>query len=502
MAIKRTVSVAQLDLDVLNPRVKPEENQTDSLRSLLAVERDGEKVYELARDICEVGMLDPGDRLYVVPSESGAVGHSEAEARFTVLDGNRRLAALRLLSQPGLIEREDIGLPQPLRTRFKRLQADHANHWPTEVDVVVFDSREQADHFIRLRHTGENLGAGRSAWSALQIARFDNTGLWQCLESLRSARELSLAVMNELDRSAFNITSFERVVTSDEFQRRFGCRVTRSTFSPGDNPTRSMKALAHVANDVATGRVTSRGDFAEAKTMGPYIDEVEAAVTPQAAPTAPSSQTSKPSTSSGGNVTPFPNKSQPPKASGTGISSQTAVPPTGSADPNTSPVTPLPSVRKKRVSKYLLAKHELMNVTNPKCRDIVVELKQKVSVQDAPYACALLLRCLQELTAEIYVRDVIGTKPTNRSANIDAAAKHLLGNTHATDTSDKGDIAENFNQFRQSYEELSSAAHSKTTDLSTQHLRSTWANLGGGMDLLWKRIHAAEIARARDANTN
>jgi hypothetical protein len=492
MATKETLSVTQLDLDIANPRTKAEDNQTDALRSLLAVERDGEKVYELARDICEAGMLDPGDRLYVTPSDS--------DERFIVLDGNRRLAALRLLSQPGLIEREDVGLSQSLRSRFKRLQSEYANRWPSQVDVAIFDSREEANRFIRLRHTGENLGAGRSAWSALQIARFDDTGLWQCLERLRTARELSLAVLNELDRSAFNITSFERVVTSEEFQRRFGCRIGKNSFNAGDNAARAMKALARVANDVATGRVTSRGDFAEAKTMLPYIDEVEAAVDAQSSSTAPSQQTQSAATSS--NVTALPTKQQPPKPSVAATSSPAAAPAAPMPGPTSAMVNALPQIRKKRASKYLLAKHELANVTNPKCREIVVELKQKVSVQDAPYACALLLRCLQELTAEIYVRDVIGRKPTDRSANIDAAAKHLLGNAHATDTSDKLDLAKNFDQFRHMYEELSSTAHSKVTDLSPDHLRSTWNTLGGGMDLLWKRIHAAEIARSQEAKTN
>ncbi|CCH06737.1 hypothetical protein NH44784_027741 [Achromobacter xylosoxidans NH44784-1996] len=488
MAKKETLNVTQLDLDIENPRTTAEDNQTDALRSLLAVEREGEKVYELARDICEAGMIDPGDRLYVVQSNS--------KDRFTVLDGNRRLAALRLLSQPSLIERDDIGLSPSLQSRFKRLQSEHANRWPTEVDVVIFEDRDQANRFIRLRHTGENLGAGRSAWSALQIARFDNTGLWQCLESLRAARELSLAVLNELDRSAFNITSFERVVASDEFQRRFGCRIGKNTFSVGVNPSSAMKALARVANDVANGRVTSRGDFAEAKTMLPYIDEVEAAITVQSASdTSPSPQPQP--TAMSDNGTSLPTSKPPPARPGT--------PPPSALPPSSTPISDvgsttvsLPPVRKKRVSKFLLSKHELSNVTNSKCREIVIELKQKVSVQDAPYACALLLRCLQELTAEIYVRDVIGRKPTDRSANIEAAAKHLLGNPHPTDTSDKLDIAKNFDQFRGAYEELSSAAHSKVTDLSSDHLRSTWNNLGGGMDLLWKRIHAAEIARSQE----
>lgn len=486
MATKRTLSVTQLDLDITNPRAKTEENQTDALRGLLAVERDGEKVYELARDICDVGMLDPGDRLYVVPSGT--------KDRFTVLDGNRRLAALRLLSQTGLIEREDVGITPSLKNRIKRLQTEFADRWPTEVDVVVFEDREEAQHFIRLRHTGENLGAGRSAWSALQIARFDNTGLWQCLEGLRAARELSLAVLNELDRSAFNITSFDRVVSSEEFQRRFGCSIGKNTFVAGDNAPRALKALARVANEVSTGRVHSRGEFAEAETMLPYINEVEGAVNAQLVQIAPTAQ--------GGNVSPLPIKTSPSRTSISATGSQATIAPIAPSHAGAAAtVSTLPPIRKKRVLKFLLGKHELTSVTNLKCREIVNELKLKVAVQAAPYGCALLLRCLQELTAEIYVSTVMNQKSTDRSANIDAAAKHLLGNQHPTDTGDKSDIAKNFMQFRQSYEELCSAAHSKVTDLSADHLRSTWNNLGGGIELLWRRIHAAELARSQKVTT-
>ncbi|WP_133167953.1 hypothetical protein [Burkholderia gladioli] len=489
MTKKETVSVTQLDLDTHNPRTTPEGNQTDALRSLLAVERDGEKVYELARDICDVGMLDPGDRLFVLPSKE--------KNRFIVLDGNRRLAALRLLSQPGLIEREDIGLNQSLRNRFKRLQVDHANNWPSNIDVAVFDTREQANRFIRLRHTGENAGAGRSAWSALQIARFDHTGIWQCLSALRDAGELGLDVLNELDRSEFNITSFDRVVSTEEFQRRYDCSVGKNSFFPGGDAPRAMKALGKVANDVAFGRVHSRGEFAEAKTMSAYFEEVDAFVNSHFPPAAPISQPGAAAASQPIN--------SPPSAGVTTSSTTTWQPKPGAAPsappPNTSTpttaISALPTVRKKRALKFLISKTELTTVTNPKCRQIVTELRQGVSVKDAPFACALLLRSLQEITAEIYVTTVLNQQKSNRAANLDAAATHLLSHKHATDPSDKIDITSNFRQFRDEYEELCNAAHSKVTDLSPDHLRSTWNNIRGGMDLLWKRIYAAELERSQ-----
>lgn len=484
MPEKRTLKVNQLDLDITNPRGMPQSDPINALSTLLAVERAGEKVYELARDICDAGMLDPGDRLYVTPSS--------VAGRFVVLDGNRRLAALKLLTDGKLIDRPELAASESIRSRFKRLQTEYSGGWPTEVDVVVFDSREEAKRFIRLRHTGENSGAGRSAWSALQVARFDGTGLWQCLEILRNSRKLGWAVTNQLDQSTFNISTFERVIATEEFQRRFGCSIGKNAFSAGGRPARAMHALSKVAGDVATGRVTSRGDFAETKYMIPYIDEIEQAVDKELS----SAATSQSSASEADNPTKNNERSEGPSSTQSPEASDSDATNTNTASTANMGSTTEAPTRKKRVSKYLIPKDALVTVGNPKCREIVAELKQKIAVDSAPYACALLLRCLQELTAEIYVTIVMKQKTTDRSANIETTARHLIGTQHHTDPGDKADIAKNFLNFRQTYEELSSAAHSKLTVLSANHLRSTWANLGGGMDLLWKRIRATEVAES------
>jgi len=489
MTTKDTLKIAQLDLDVVNPRTKPEENQTEALRSLLSVERDGDKVWELAHDICEAGMLDPGDRLYVVPSDN-------EDDRYIVLDGNRRLAALRLLSQPGLVDRNDIGLSPTVRNRFKRLQTEFADRWPLEVDVVIFADREAAKRFIRLRHTGENAGAGRSAWSALQIARFDNTGLWQCMQALRSAQVLDLDVVNELDRSSFNITTFDRVAGTLEFQRRFGFTIGKNSFAIGQNRTRALKALSKLATDVVSGRVHSRGEFIETQSMGPYFEEVEAAIGPAEPQAAP--QSGQPGPSSPQPAGTSDARNDTPTHAPSSARQQTPTQPAPETITNAAAqieIESTASFRKKRVSKYLIDKKELPTVTNPKCRVIVDELKGQVVVQDAPYACALLLRSLQEITAEIYVTTVMQQKSSNNAANIDAAVKHLLSTQHATDTANRIELTKSFQQSGQTYDQLSAAAHSTFTAISADHVRVTWNNLRGGMDLLWKRIHAAELAR-------
>ena len=482
MTIKATVDVGNLDLDPINPRTNPEADQTASMRSLISVERDGEKIYALALNICEMGTLDPGDRLYAIESEDDA-------SRYVVLDGNRRLTALRLLSQPGMLDRDDIGLSTALRQRFKRLQKDHPGKWPNQVDVVIYDSRESAAPFIRLRHTGENSGAGRSAWSALQVARFDSSGVWQCLKQLRDEGALDLVVMNQLVRSEFPITNFDRVAGTAEFQTKFGVSLGESAFSIVGPKPRAVAALARLTADVASGRVDSRGIFAEAKKMTPYFDEIEQAIAPSPAP--PPSPT--PGSGSGtGAGTGAAGASGPtlgsPASQGGGAATGTPALSPASASPTTTPPA-APATRKPRETKYLIDKRDLSKITNIKCRAMVDELKGKVPVAEAPYACALLLRSLQEMTAEIYL-EAFNLPRSNKAANIAAAANNLLGTSHATDPGNRMALATSFKTSSATYQELCETAHSTLSSVSADHVRATWKNLAGGMDLLWKRIHA------------
>jgi len=481
---KATYPVSQLDLDKQNPRINAVKDQTAALQNLLSVEKDAEKIHALALNICKMGMLDPGDRLYVIPS-------TDEPDRYVVLDGNRRLTALRLLTQPALIDRDDIGLSPSMQQRFKRLHRDNAGRWPSEVDVVAFDNRSAANEFIRLRHTGENAGAGRSAWSALQVARFDNTGTWQCLEQLKDNNALDLGALNAIDRGDFAITNFERVANVEAFQTRFGFSLA-SGFAIVGTKERALKALSKVASDVASGRVHSREEFAEARNMSQYFDEVEAFVRPPAPAPAPAPSPS--SASASASVPPPIPLTSNPDSSPSPIEGSdpptTPEPSNGVTAPTTTP-SPAP-VRKLRASSYLVDKKTLMNVTNSKCRLVINELKGKIKVTDAPFACALLLRSFQEMTAYVYLQTMGLTPNNNKTTNITSAANHLLGNRHSTDTSDWQALAVAFKSSSNVYEQLCETAHSTVTVISTDHVRSAWSNISGGLDLLWRRIHYTE----------
>lgn len=153
---EKSVRVSSLDLDLVNPRFRDGVgNQRSALAELLKSEKQQSEVLALARSIVDLRGLDPATLLVVV----------NEEGRKVVLEGNRRVAALKLLRRPSLAPTES------LRKRFERL----ASSWgevPDSVRVVIYDERSEYDPHLMLRHTGENGGAGLKPWRAPETARF------------------------------------------------------------------------------------------------------------------------------------------------------------------------------------------------------------------------------------------------------------------------------------------------------------------------------------------
>ena len=84
----RNINIKSLFLDSKNPRHMPIENQKEIIKHMI----DKEKVRELAKDIVKKGMINPLDIIGIVVENGKKI----------VLEGNRRVCALKLLNDPSL----------------------------------------------------------------------------------------------------------------------------------------------------------------------------------------------------------------------------------------------------------------------------------------------------------------------------------------------------------------------------------------------------------------
>src|SRR5712692_10326216 len=149
----RSIAIEDLRLDSQNPRHGNVPSQRDIISALLT--EGGEKMAVLAGDIAAKG-LNPMDVALVI---------QDGPSSFTALEGNRRLAVLKLLVNPSLAKGH--------AEEKAFLALSKGPNIPTEVNCAVVESREEAAHWLLIRHTGENEGAGTVRWSTAAQQRFN-----------------------------------------------------------------------------------------------------------------------------------------------------------------------------------------------------------------------------------------------------------------------------------------------------------------------------------------
>ena len=131
------VSPGQLKLDLINPRIPDAtfETQEEALRYLYLQADLG----ELIQSIGNSGWLDFEPLIVEEPTN-------------TVIEGNRRLAALRILANPELQQQLKVAVPSPL----------HERAIPDEIQVNYVESRKQARDFIGFKHVFVQIKNGES----------------------------------------------------------------------------------------------------------------------------------------------------------------------------------------------------------------------------------------------------------------------------------------------------------------------------------------------------
>ncbi|MFE8102023.1 hypothetical protein RBA71_11045 [Brenneria goodwinii] len=148
----RAINFNLIKLDQENVRFGGDvaQNQREAIELMLADPEDTKKILKLAEHIVLYG-LDPTELQLVVPDNEG---------NYIVLEGNRRLTALKLLQRPDLCTQEKY---------YKDFFAAHkeiVGRFPSEIECSVVATREDGDVWIELKHTGQNGGAGRVPWDS------------------------------------------------------------------------------------------------------------------------------------------------------------------------------------------------------------------------------------------------------------------------------------------------------------------------------------------------
>ena len=234
------ISVDQLQLDFRNPRLEGVITE-HSEESMIAHLYRAEDLGELLQSIAANGYMDIEPFIVLQESE-----------QFTVLEGNRRLSAVRLLRDRELANR----ISKTTQTVIQVPEISEQNRETLEhISVYRVDSREDADAFIGFKHIN-----GAARWSSYAKARFvtrwHKTGgmsldsianqigdrhttvkrMVHAIYVLEQAQEDSLFDLEDRWNPRFSFSHLYTALSRPDYREFLGLDTQWSNYEPTQNP--------------------------------------------------------------------------------------------------------------------------------------------------------------------------------------------------------------------------------------------------------------------------
>ena len=261
------IALENLFIDLKNPRYDPITSQREALATI-AVDQ-GAKLVSLAEDIVEKG-LNPSELPIVTPADDN-------ETTYIVVEGNRRIAALKLISSPSLVA--SIGLSSSLKKRYRELHDSDSTNLPRQIDCVILD-REDANHWILLKHTGENDGLGVVTWDGAARHRFRGSSpALQAIELVAKSDYLDDETKGKLAKIA--ITNIERILGTPAARQKIGVDVKNGQLELKIPEEEAIARLAIIVSDVAN-KVIKVPDLENKDQRIGYAEDVASRPLPKA----------------------------------------------------------------------------------------------------------------------------------------------------------------------------------------------------------------------------
>ena len=152
------IPLDSLLLDIENARHGDLDDQNAVLKWMVTG-KDREKVMNLAQSLATHGFI-PIELPMVIPA-----GGTQKKL-YIVVEGNRRISALKMLRDP------DKCPDERARKNFRNFQQNTQQSLPSQIECAIFPDLHVAAPLIKLRHLGEQGGAGVVPWGAKESEYF------------------------------------------------------------------------------------------------------------------------------------------------------------------------------------------------------------------------------------------------------------------------------------------------------------------------------------------
>ena len=450
------IALADLIVDSRNARLK--EAQPSQPATLFALAgQQKRRLLNLAEDIVRHG-LDPTTSTVIVPAD-------DRKQRYVVIEGNRRTVALKALETPTLVA---PALDSAGRKRLNRLAERFAKNPITSVPCVLFESESgELEHWVTLRHTGQNNGVGLVDWGAEEKDRYakrhgrhsSDSPAGQILEFVQKRGGLTEEAQTS-DKGI--ITSLRRLVNTPEVRKKLGIDVSEGRVSALYPANEIAKSLTRVVEDLKTGTIKV-GDIYHSQQRIDYAEKLAKSDRPD-----PSTRLTSPTSLDNVN---------------------------DASDENITKSAPTPAKKPKKkqqpIRTTLIPKDCYLNISSVRINNIYVELRN-ISIEEYPNAVSVSLRVFVELSVDHYLKENGLSK--KGGANEPNLAKRPR--TAADDLEGKGRIDE---QLRRAVHKVAGSHHSVAAGTVTfnqyvhnsnviptaSELRSAWDELEPFIVELW-----------------
>lgn len=352
-----TFKLSELRLDEDNYRTGHVDGQRGAIHAIISDQK--QKLVNLAKDILTQGGISPGEPIWVV--------RGTAFGSYVVVEGNRRVTALKLLDNP-LLADGTIVEPQ-----MRELSSQFAARPIRELTGVVFASFEEAEPWRRRRHLSSGSGVGLEPWGTLAKGRADRDHgkktrrVLTVYEYLQDTSDDWRDIAATLDG---RWTTVERVLNSAPMKDILGIGIDPQngtvTFENG-NEAAGRKLLRSILGEMAKASF----DFADVEKQGDRKTFLERFAGQSVKPK-PSEAPRTPVT-----IKPVP---QPPP------------PPTPSAKKPKLDTTKRTTLAPRSGQRTFQVQGVRLNTIYRECRELTVEKNEN--------AAALLLRVFIELSSE------------------------------------------------------------------------------------------------------
>jgi hypothetical protein len=402
-------------------------------------QEQGTKLLALCKHVVTHG-LNPAQKFLV----------TKKGKNYIVLDGNRRLVALRLLERPTIAQG---AIPDTRIRQLKRLSDTFTA--PRTVACAVFETREQADPWIELIHSRRGDGAGLVSWSARQKARHQaRSGVpplhLQVLDHVREHGALSSLAIEKIDNDSFTTSTLQRFMEMKRVRELLGVEEVDGRLASPYPPDIVLSGLTRLVDEIASGAVDSR-KIHTVEQGAQWVEHYPLGVRPD------------------------------PTSKSAGVAATLI---------DGAPTDRRGGATKKRSSrapgKYLIPAGVEIQIPDNRMRAIYRELRGELPVEQAVNATGALLRVFLEMSlADFLRRKNLPRKESDKlDANFETAYKHMLEQKVLSENQLKvarSAIVHSTGGLRT----LHAIVHEVDMVLAPSELRAIWGRLESFITALW-----------------